>query len=218
MLKTPMCRERLGIFAPPPYHGGHDHDDFPPSFRCSRSAFGAAPAWNLNSSLFGIRSPSCGAGAKAGFSFSPQIGCSGCGSTGSGCQSARGLDADRRRGHAAPTNEIKTLANTCGPVGGQSSTSIHKRVNARGWAVFADERCVRFTRIKPDVNYDLARAGVSVREDRGGWGSKAGICWRLFALMICCRAQSPALRAASCDLNTYPAPSDHPIRCAQVMR
>jgi hypothetical protein len=28
MLKTSMCRERLEIFAPPPYRGGHDHDDF----------------------------------------------------------------------------------------------------------------------------------------------------------------------------------------------
>jgi hypothetical protein len=28
MLKTSMWRERLEIFAPSPYRGGHDHDDF----------------------------------------------------------------------------------------------------------------------------------------------------------------------------------------------
>ncbi len=74
MLKTPMYREWLEIFAPPTYRGGHDHDDFPLLFRCSRSAFVAAPAWNLNSSRFGIRSPSCGVSAKAGFSLSASVG------------------------------------------------------------------------------------------------------------------------------------------------
>jgi hypothetical protein len=28
MLKTPMCRERLEIFAPPPYRRRHDPDNF----------------------------------------------------------------------------------------------------------------------------------------------------------------------------------------------
>jgi hypothetical protein len=32
LLKTPKRRERLEIFAPPPYRRGHDHDSFRP--RC----------------------------------------------------------------------------------------------------------------------------------------------------------------------------------------